>query len=275
MDGLEFAAVGDNCIDRYLPPIGRSYVGGNAINVAVQLSRRARRVGYFGAVGNDSRGRRTLRALARNGVDVANVQVKPGTTAYTNIKVDEIGERIIAYEDFGVCAGYRPSKRDMDCILSAGYVHIGWLADGGALRRSLAAKGVRASQDVSVNANSENLGVDGLDVAFVSAGADRLRAAGLIRGLLAAGAKLAVATCGPLGCIASDGATTAESSRYAVDIVDTTGAGDSFIAGFLSAHFRSADLTACLEEGRDAAAIACTHFGGFPQAPRAVRPFSS
>ncbi len=275
MDRLEFAVVGDNCIDRYLPPIGQSYVGGNAINVAVQLSRRARRVGYFGAVGNDSKGRRILRALAGNGVDVANVQVKPGATAHTNIKVDEIGEHIIAYENFGVCAGYRPSKLDMDRILSAGHVHIGWLADGGALRRALVAKGVRASQDVSVNADRENLGVDGLEVAFVSAGADRLCAAGLIRGLLAAGTKLAVATCGPLGCAASDGATTAETSSCAVDIVDTTGAGDSFIAGFLSAYFRSADLTACLEEGRDAAAIACTHFGGFSQSPRALRAFSS
>ena len=34
---LDFAAVGDNCIDRYLPPIGLSLVGGNAINVGVQL----------------------------------------------------------------------------------------------------------------------------------------------------------------------------------------------------------------------------------------------
>jgi len=275
MDRLAFAVVGDNCIDRYLPPIGQSYVGGNAVNVAVQLSRRALRVGYFGAVGNDSEGDRILRALAGNGVDVANVQAKPGTTAYTNIKVDETGERVIAYEDFGVCAGYRPSKRDLDRILSAGYVHIGWLDDGGALRRALAAKGVRASQDVSVNASSENLGVEGLDVAFVSAGADRLGAARLIRGLLAAGARLAVATCEALGCIASDGETTAETCVRRVDIVDTTGAGDSFIAGFLSAHFRSADLTVCLEEGRDAAADVCTQFGGFPQAPRPLMPASS
>ena len=30
------ATVGDNCIDRYLPPIDRALVGGNAVNVANQ-----------------------------------------------------------------------------------------------------------------------------------------------------------------------------------------------------------------------------------------------
>ena len=39
MHGFDVATVGDNCIDRYGPPLGLSLVGGNAVNVAVQLAR--------------------------------------------------------------------------------------------------------------------------------------------------------------------------------------------------------------------------------------------
>ena len=31
------ATMGDNCVDRYLPPLGLEFVGGNALNVAVGL----------------------------------------------------------------------------------------------------------------------------------------------------------------------------------------------------------------------------------------------
>ena len=37
MPAFDIATVGDNCIDRYAPPLGLSFVGGNAVNVAVQL----------------------------------------------------------------------------------------------------------------------------------------------------------------------------------------------------------------------------------------------
>jgi fructoselysine 6-kinase len=50
-------------------------------------------------------------------------------------------------------------------------------------------------------------------------------------------------------------------------VVDTLGAGDTFIAGFLDAHLRGLDLQAALDAGRAAAAATCAHFGGFPQAP--------
>ena len=45
-----FAAIGDNCIDRYLP-LNQAAVGGNAVNVAVQLALLGQDCGYFGAVG--------------------------------------------------------------------------------------------------------------------------------------------------------------------------------------------------------------------------------
>ena len=50
------------------------------------------------------------------------------------------------------------------------------------------------------------------------------------------------------------------------DVVDTTGAGDLFAAGFLAARCRDKPLKACLEIGSIAAAEVISHFGARPEA---------
>lgn len=267
MTHFRFAAVGDNCIDRFQPPVSQSLVGGNAVNVAVQLARLGHKTFYFGAVGKDPDGLRTKTALEDNGVETAHLQMRPGITAYTDIEQTPSGDRVMAYEDFGVCAGYRPSEADVAVLKTMDHVHLGWLDDGGVLRRRLVAEGLSVSQDISVNASPENLGVAGLSVAFASAGGRGLAAQAMLGKILDGGAGCAVVTCGEEGSLALRGEESAEASITPVAVVDTTGAGDSFIAGFLAAFVTGIPLTGCLEAGRDRAAITCTHVGGFPQQP--------
>ncbi|NRP72869.1 Fructoselysine kinase [Ensifer psoraleae] len=267
MKSLRFATVGDNCIDRFQPPLSQSLVGGNAVNVAVQLARKGHIAHYFGAVGRDADGVRTRRLLQSNGVALDYLQERSGITAYTNIDVLPSGERIISYEDFGVCAGYAPDDAEVAVLKTFDHVHIGWINDGGALRRRLVAEGVSLSQDVSVNAAPDDLGVAGLAIAFASAGPDEAAAERMAAELLAQGARIAVVTRGSNGSMATDGIIRAEAGIRPVAVVDTTGAGDSFIAAFLAAHLAGKPLSACLADGRDWAAETCTHVGGFPQEP--------
>lgn len=267
----EFAAVGDNCIDRFMPPIGLSLIGGNAVNVGVQLSRLGLKTSYFGAVGNDEDGRRILGCLLENGLTIDHAQIRSGVTAYTNIEVDATGERTLAFEEFGVCRGYRPSESDMQALYQMRHVHIGWLDDGGALQKALKAAGVSVSQDISVNTDAMHLGTSDLDIAFGSAGEDLAYAEHLQATLLAGGTKLAVVTCGSHGSMASDGKRMEKVGIRPIEVIDTTGAGDSFIAGFISAYSQGHDLRSCLEIGRDVAAEACRHLGGFPQSALPLR----
>ena len=259
------ATVGDNCIDRYLAPVGMSTVGGNAVNVAVQLVRLGRRVAYFGAVGTDAEGLRTVEALRANSVDIAHVRRVPGNTAHTDLAIGDDGDRTIAFEDFGVCLGYRPSEQEIPRLKGMRHVHLGWLDDGGQLRRALTAAGVSVSQDLAVNPEGEDLAI-----AFASAGSARERAKQLARDALGAGAQLAVVTMGAAGSLATDGERYAETGSLPATVADTTGAGDTFIAGFIDAHLRGLGLQVCLEMARDAAAKTCGHLGGFPQAPIAI-----
>lgn len=262
MPDFEVATVGDNCIDRYLPPVGLAAIGGNAVNVAIHLRKHGLRTAYFGAVGSDEDGGRMLECFMNNGLNINHVQIKEGFTAYTNLDIDETGDRIIAFEEFGVCRTYRPTAADVEILLSMRHVHIGWLDDGGDLKRRLRAAGVSVSQDLTVNP-----GADGLTIAFGSAGANTHMAIDIANGYLAQGAALAVVTRGAMGSIATDGSTVVETGILPVEVFDTTGAGDTFIAGLIAKRLAGGDLKECLEAGRDAAAITCTHFGGFPQNP--------
>jgi fructoselysine 6-kinase len=267
MAGIVAATVGDNCIDRYLP-LGRSTVGGNAVNVAVHLSRLGVGSAYFGAVGADTDGRRVLAALAAEGVDAAHVHIVADVgTGTTDITFGPGGERIIGHEELGACAAYRPTPAEMTLLAGMRHVHIGWLDDGGAVKRALAAGGTDVSQDLSVTSPSAGRNPEGLAVAFASAGASLDEGDAVAAALLAAGARTAVVTCGKAGSVAAEGSATARMDALAIAVVDTLGAGDTFIAGFLAARLQGEPLEACLRKGRDAAAATCGHLGGFPQIP--------
>ncbi|WP_349262472.1 PfkB family carbohydrate kinase [Geminicoccus sp.] len=240
--------------------MGYSLVGGNAVNVAVQLAMLGRTSAYFGAVGDDAPGRRTIDALGRAGVITDHVQVLPRVTAYTIIEVDANGERRIGFEEFGACAVYEPTEADMEVLARARHVHIGWFPLAPRWKNLLREAAVPVSQDLAVNKG------DGpIDIAFDSAGEDRARAEQLLARALAGGARLAVITMGALGAIAGDGGPILAIDALPLTPVDTTGAGDSFIAGFLDAHLSGKNVQASLAAGRDAAAKTCLHPGGFPQ----------
>jgi len=260
------ATVGDNCIDHYLPPVDRALVGGNAVNVAVNLLRLGHPAAYFGAVGDDAEGARTHDVLARLGVDVTAVKViKPGRTSHTVIATGPDGDRHFVAEDFGVCRGYRPDAQDLQRLKAMKHVHIGWLDDAGATKRALAQAGVSVSQDLSVNAEPRNTAPDGLAIAFVSCDGDDAEARSVLDRTLAQGALAAIIMRGPRGSLASAGGDVFRGTALPVAVRDTTGAGDSFISGFLAVHVAGKPVAECLASGHEAAAQTCRIFGGFVQ----------
>ena len=76
---------------------------------------------------------------------------------------------------------------------------------------------------------------------------------------------LVVATRGKNGASAVTTRETFHVSAKIVErVVDTTGAGDSFCAGFLHAFIKEEGVLACLESGAVAAAKTITHHGARP-----------
>ena len=84
---------------------------------------------------------------------------------------------------------------------------------------------------------------------------------------LAGSVKTLVVTKGAEGALAvEDGQRTQIDAVPVARIVDTTGAGDLFAAGFLAARCRGRSLDACLVAGATCAAEVISHFGARPEA---------
>lgn len=260
------AAVGDNTIDQYIGEETARYAGGNAVNVAAQIAGHGGRVAYFGAVGDDANARVITRGLHRAGVDPAGLVTLSGPTAVTTIRV-EAGERAFEREEFGVTADYFPGEEHLELLARSRWVHIGMLprADElrhrlAGLRRDRAGRGPVISQDCAVAH-----GFAALDVAFGSVG-EHGDARAWALDAIAGGAASAVVTRGAAGALATDGDTWWAQAAVPTEVVDTTGAGDAFIAGYLSGRLEGLGQAPALERGALWAAAACGHRGGWPAA---------
>jgi len=85
--------------------------------------------------------------------------------------------------------------------------------------------------------------------------------------VLAAKVPTLVITRGAAGALGLEGGVGVEIPAAPVkEVVDTTGAGDLFAAGFLTARCAGHDLRRCLEAGAVAAAEIISHFGARPEA---------
>jgi len=97
-----------------------------------------------------------------------------------------------------------------------------------------------------------------------------LAAAGDLDGALAKLSPLVstlVVTRGAAGALAIERGNRVEIPAAPVEkVVDTTGAGDLFAAGFLAARCRARPLDRCLQAGAQAAAEVISHFGARPEA---------
>lgn len=74
--------------------------------------------------------------------------------------------------------------------------------------------------------------------------------------------KIEVVKKGALGAEARSGANHFTKQARPVDVVDTTGAGDAFNAGFLNAWLSGQALETCLEAGNDCGSFAVQNIGG-------------
>jgi fructoselysine 6-kinase len=250
------ACFGDNCIDRYLPPLDLALVGGSCVNVAVGLRERGIRSAYIGAVGADADGERVVAELKGRGISVERVAVDPAhPTAVTEIEVTAEADRRFVYEDYAIHDAYEPSEVVWALLATARHVHASRLPRH--LERLVALEGPSVSYDFSDHPIPESL--VGLDIAFASGGDPAT--------LVERGARCAVVTLGASGSLAAEstGALVREPSTPVAQVVDTCGAGDAFIAAFLASQLADASLAAALAAGSAAGADACAYVGAFPQ----------
>lgn len=232
--------------------------GGAPSNVAIGLARLGARVALNGVVGEDEFGHFLHRRLAEEGVDVSHLRMTPeGRTGLSFVSLTHSGERSFCFYRSEAAEQFFCAK-DVDpaFVGRAHVVHFGL----NAMRRPAAQEAVLSLMDAAVAAGRvvacdpnlrlhlwDELGafktllgaalsrctivkMASDETEFVLGTTDPERA---LRDLHARGVALPVVSCGAAGAVFLHRGQVHKVPAPKAAVVDTTGAGDGFSAGFL------------------------------------------
>jgi fructoselysine 6-kinase len=259
--------LGDNTIDTYVD-LGVQYPGGNAVNVAVMTARLGLSTAYLGCVGDDEGGALLRTALTAEGVETSRLRTRPGANARALIG-HVAGDRKFISSSPGVRADYRWEEDDFDYVASFDHVHTSIYSELGNMLPRIAASARSLSFDASDRWTTSYLRdvLPHVRVAFLSAPApSRENALSLAEDCLAHGPDVVVVTRGGQGAIAISAEGPVFQEALPTTLIDTLGAGDGFISGFLTSLLSGGALSDAMALGATFAAKVCSWHGGFGHA---------
>jgi ribokinase len=255
--------------------------GGSAANTAVGLARLGVRTGYIGKVAAGRDGEYLLGAFRKEGVNTDGIVVsKDGRCGSVTGFVDQEGQRAL-YLDPGVNSTLRFDEINLEYVTGVKFLHLTSFASNDPLRAQI--KLINMLPEIAVV----------LDPGMIYArkGLDRLRplvkkcyaalpnegelwlltGKGCPEGaevLLDEGVKVVAVKLGDRGCYVTNGKERHFVEPYKVNVVDTTGAGDAFCAGFIYGLLNGKPLKECGVIGNFVASRVLTEMGARNGLPR-------
>ncbi len=239
-------------------PAFKKAPGGAPANVAAGLAKLGVSAGFMGKVGDDPFGHFLVQTLVEASVDTAALRFSSeARTALAFVSLRADGEREFSfYRHPSADMLYRPDEVDTDYIRTARMLHYGSISLIGEPSRSATLLAVETARSagllVSYDPNlrlslwpsaeaaregmmvgwplAQVIKVSAEELAFLS-GKEDLKAGA--RYLWHPGLRLLIVTLGKDGCAYVTPQFSGTVATFAVKPVDTTGAGDGFVAGLL------------------------------------------
>jgi sugar/nucleoside kinase (ribokinase family) len=237
---------------------------------------------FVSQVGKDSFGDFCVAALRDAGISTKHVQRKAGEKTGVTIALSNTRDRaLITFP--GAIASF--SAKDCDTSLMIGHQHLhltsyylqrGLKPSFPALFSHAKSAGLTTSFDPNTDPSQKwSRSIESVlkyvDVLFVNereakalTGRTNKREALKALGQLV---PCAVVKQGPKGAVAIQNDEVVAGPGFKVEVLDTTGAGDSFAAGFVSAYVRRSPLAECLRVANACGALSTRKLGGTPGQP--------
>lgn len=255
------------------------YTGGCAVNTGIALSRLGIKTGVIGKVGNDSLGDFIINSLKSENVDTNGiVRSKEKNTSTTVVLVNDEGERsfihyIGANGDLGI------DDINFEYLLGNKIVHIAGSflmpkfdgAQTAEALRKIKGMGITTSLDTAWDSSGKwfetlesclpyiDIFIPSIDEARMISKKDKPEE--IAQFFIEYGVKTVIIKMGSEGSFAFNGKETIYMPAFKVNVKDTTGAGDSFVAGVLTGIIKGFSLKDSLELGNAVGALCVTSFG--------------
>jgi ribokinase len=234
--------------------------GGSAANTVVGLARLGCKTGFIGKVANDREGKLQIDCFSNEGVDTSGIiQAKQGKSGSVLGFVDKKGARAL-YINSGVNDSIEPRELKWDYVSQTKFLHLSSFVGEKSFRTQKKLLGSLPS-DIKISFDpgsvyaqkgfaviepiirgSYVLMPNAVELELLTGEADYCKGADL---MIEVGVKIVAVKLGSKGCYVTDGRERLRIEPFKVKVVDTTGAGDAFCAGFLYGLIKNKSLSEC------------------------------
>ncbi|WP_219116676.1 carbohydrate kinase family protein [Janthinobacterium sp. UMAB-56] len=251
----------------HVPPI-HDYVAHTGNGVALGCHALGLRCKFIDFIGDDAQGAAILQRYREARLDFSHLVEPSGTRRSVNL-VDPQGHRLSLYDGRHPDDARMPPNFYLPYLGPARHAHfsiMGWVA---ALFDDAQVCGTTVSTDLhdwdGINPHHKVFALRA-DLVFLSTAALGQRHESVMRAIVAQGrAQLVVAMAGAHGAYllerGSDQVRHFPCAQLDLPVVDTNGAGDSFVAAFLHAWLDGAGIHAAMRRGAIGGAFACAQHG--------------
>lgn len=234
---MKVIGIGDNVVDKYIHQ-KKMYPGGNALNFTVFAKKMSVDASYIGIFGDDAAADHIKKVLDEIGIDYSHSISLHGQNGFARVSLEN-GERIfLPGNSGGVSKNYSLSfdKSELAYIRDFDIIHTSCYSYIEPHLETLSTTDVPISFDFSDKLTKEYLTevAKHINFGFLSCGdmpvnevKEKLKTA------VVAGCDFAVASRGDKGSLYYNGEIFIEQEAFLVKPIDTMGAGDSLITGFL------------------------------------------
>ena len=263
---MDIVSVGCVCTDVFVDK-NEICPGGESLNFCGNACRLAEaNCTLIGVIGNDKFGEEIIKKLYEYPINKDYLRVCDGVTANHKIHHTPEGDRYFLENAWtgGVYDSFKLTKFDLERIGRADVVHttayspvIDQVVE--CRRKNSFVLGVDFNEYREFDKWEKWL--DAIDVFFISGSEDVFDR---LREWSEKYSCVFVATLAEKGSVAfKNGEEYRCKAQKVAEVVDTTGAGDSFEAGFMTEYYKSCDVLSAMKEGSRTAALNISRLGGF------------